>query len=213
MLAKPPLRPASSATRPLLGLVLAWALAGCPRPLAHQPLELQGSSPPDLAPLAAQLGVGDLFEVRVFQEPELSGAFRVGAEGTIDFPFCGRMSVLGETTGELAVKLTQCLKAGYVKEPQVTVTAREYNSKKVLVYGHVQKPGVFPYEDRMSILQAVAGAGGLAQFAAANQTSVIRILPEGEKRFRVPVQDIGLGKSENFYLRPGDVVFVPESWN
>jgi polysaccharide export outer membrane protein len=194
-------------------LAFVAVLAGCPRPLLETPAARTVSSPQEPLPLAAQLGAGDLFEVRVFQEPELSGAFRVGVDGSIDFPFCGRLAVGGMTSGEIARKLTDCLRGGYLKEPQVTVIAREYNSKRVLVYGHVQKPGVFPYEDRMSVLQALAAAGGFSQFAAKNQTSVIRAGEAGEERFRVPVEDIGIGRVPNFYLRPGDVVYVPESWN
>jgi protein involved in polysaccharide export with SLBB domain len=207
--------PARAVARAGLAAVIlgTGVLAGCPRPLLETPAERKVTSPPEPQPLASQLGAGDLFEVRVFQEAELSGAFRVGVDGSIDFPFCGRLPVAGLTTGEIGRKLTDCLKGGYLKEPQVTVIAREYNSKRVLVYGHVQKPGVFPYEDRMSVLQALAAAGGFSQFAAKNQTSVIRAGESGEERFRVPVEDIGVGRVPNFYLRPGDVVYVPESWN
>jgi protein involved in polysaccharide export with SLBB domain len=170
-------------------------------------------SPPDPAPLAARLGSGDLFEVRVFQEPDLSGAFRVGPDGTIDFPFCGRLEVAGKTTSEIALRLTECLRAEALKNPQVTVIARDQTSKKVVVFGHVQKPGSYPYEENMSVLQAIVAAGGFSQFADQNQTSVRRTVDGKDERFRVPVQDIGLGKAPNFYLRPGDTLFVPESWN
>lgn len=194
-------------------LAAACLVGGCPRPRVDATAEAKTLSPADPTVSADKLGVGDLFEVRVYQEQDLTGAYRVGPDGTIDFPFCGRLDVTGQTTSELATRLTKCLNAGYFRNPQVTVTAREFNSKKVLVYGHVLKPGSFGFEDQMTILQAIVLGGGFAQFAAQNQTSVLRTAGGVDERFRVPVQDIGLGRAPNFYLRPGDVVFVPESWN
>ncbi len=202
------------ATTVALGALLAAVatLTGCPRPALEAGAKVETASPAASVPLGARLGTGDVFEVRVFEEPDLSGVFRVGPDGTIDFPFCGRLNVRGETTSALATRLVTCLANGYLRHPQVTVTAKEYNSKKVLVYGKVQKPGVFPYTDDMSIVDAIVLAGGFAQFASGNGTSVIRPTATGEERFKVAVEDIGTGRAPNFYLRPGDVVFVPESW-
>jgi protein involved in polysaccharide export with SLBB domain len=197
---------------PSLVALLALVMSGCPRPTREAGPAVGSVSPPDPAPLAARLGSGDLFEVRVFQEPDLSGAFRVGPDGTIDFPFCGRVEVLGQTTGEVATRLTDCLRGGFLKNPQVAVIARDTSSKKVVVYGHVAKPGSYPYEENMSVLQAIVAAGGFAQFADQNQTNVIRTSGGRDERFRVAVQDIGMGRAANFFLRPGDIVFVPESW-
>jgi polysaccharide export outer membrane protein len=180
--------------------------------VVDQLLATATTSPRDPAPLADRLGAGDLFEVRVLQEPELSGIFRVGPEGRVDFPFCGPVEVGGRTAPEIAAVLRGCLSDGYVRDPQVVVTARESQSKKVVVYGHVQKPGAFVFEDDMTVVQAVVAAGGFSPFAAQNRTVVIRSSAAGEQRFEVPVQDIGLGRAPAFYLRPGDVVFVPESW-
>jgi polysaccharide export outer membrane protein len=92
------------------------------------------------------------------------------------------------------------------------VVAKETSSKKVFVFGHVQKPGTFAYEDGMTVIQAITLAGGLAQFGQANRTSVIRPTDGGpEQKYLVPVEDIGTGRAPNFYLQPGDIVFVPES--
>jgi polysaccharide export outer membrane protein len=88
---------------------------------------------------------------------------------------------------------------------------KEYNSKKVFVFGEVQKPGTFTFEDGMSIVQAVTLAGGFTKTAAQNSTSVTRRVQGQEVKVRVNVQDIALGKAPNFTLEPGDIVFVPES--
>jgi protein involved in polysaccharide export with SLBB domain len=185
---------------------------GCARTVADQIVLPPSQSPRDPAPLADRLGAGDLFEVRVLLEADLSGLFRVGPEGRVDFPFCGPVEVAGRTAPEVAELLRRCLSDGWVRDPQVVVTARESQSKKVVVYGHVQKPGAFVFEDDMTVVQAIAAAGGFTPFAAQDRTIVIRASPQEDKRFEVPVQAIGLGRAPSFYLRPGDVVFVPESW-
>jgi polysaccharide export outer membrane protein len=163
------------------------------------------------SPMASTLGTGDLLEVRVFQEVDLSGPFRVSVEGTIDYPLCGKVRVAKMTSSQAADAITGCLKNGYFKSPNVTVLIREYNSKKVFVFGEVQKPGTFPYEESMNIIQAVTLAGGFTRQAAKNSINVTRQVEGAEKKIRVPVEDIGVGREKNFLLQPGDIVFVPES--
>ena len=160
---------------------------------------------------ASTLGSGDLVEVRVFQEPDLSNAFRVSPEGTIDYPLCGKVALVGLTSSKAADALTACLQAGFLKSPQVSVLIREYNSKKVYVFGEVQKPGTYPYDENMTIIQAITLANGFTKLAAKNSVNVTRLIEAQEKKIRVPVEDIGVGREKNFMLQPGDIVFVPES--
>ncbi len=157
------------------------------------------------------MGVGDVFEVRVYQEPDLSGMYRVGPQGDIVFPLCGKVAVGGLTANTTADRLRACLADGFIRSPQVSVLVREYNSKKIFVFGEVQKPGTFTFEDGMSVIQAVTLAGGFTKTAAQNGASVTRIVDGQEMKIRVSVQDIALGKEPNFQLNPGDIVFVPES--
>ena len=160
---------------------------------------------------ATAVGPGDVFEIRVFQEPDLTGAHRVSADGSIDFPFCGRVHVGGLTAAAIADALTACLQPRYLKHPQVSVFIREFNSKKVFVFGEVQKPGTFAFDDGMSVVQAVTLAGGFTRIAARNACTVTRVIGGVEKRIKVPVEDIGAGRVPNFLLQPGDILFVPES--
>ncbi|HZI05612.1 MAG TPA: polysaccharide biosynthesis/export family protein, partial [Archangium sp.] len=157
------------------------------------------------------LGPGDLVEVRVFQEPEHSGVWALSAEGTIDYPLCGKVQLGGRTSSTAADALRECL-TRYLRHPDVSVLIREYNSKKVFVIGEVQKPGSFPYEEGMTIIQAISLAGGLTKVASPNSAHVAR--PEGgeQKKIRVPVKNISEGREKNFLLQPGDIVFVPESF-
>jgi polysaccharide export outer membrane protein len=158
------------------------------------------------------LGPGDLVEVRVFQEADLSGAYRLSPEGTVDYPLCGKVKLAAMTSSQAADALTSCLANGYLRRPQVSVLIREYNSKKIFIFGEVQKPGTFPYEENMSVVQAVTLAGGFTKVASKNGTQVTRTIAGLEKKIRVPVEDIGNGREKNFLLQPGDIVFVPESF-
>lgn len=211
---------------PFVLILSALAFAGCktPRPGGADTVSLDqlqqegggGSADAALTPPAhvevTTVGSGDLLEVRVFQEPDLSGAYRISPEGTIDFPLCGKVRLAGKTSSQSADALTTCLAHGYLRNPQVTVLVREYTSKKVFVFGEVQKPGTFPYEENMSVIQAITLAGGFTKIAAKNNTNVTRIVDGKELKIRVPVEDIGVGREKNFMLQPGDIIFVPESF-
>ncbi|WP_224249763.1 polysaccharide biosynthesis/export family protein [Hyalangium gracile] len=198
---------------PVLFLALLLAVASACRSAAPAtPLPLPSAE--DSSPASSQantMGPGDMVEVRVFQEPDHSGIWRVSPEGTIDYPLCGKVELAGRTSSTAADSLRECL-SRYLRRPQVSVLIREYNSKKIFVFGEVQKPGTFPYDGEMSIIQAITLAGGFTRTAAQNSTNVTRLVDGQERKIRVPVEDIGVGREKNFQLQPGDIVFVPESF-
>lgn len=158
------------------------------------------------------LGVGDVIDIRVFQEADLTGTFRISEEGTIDYPFCGRIQANGLSQGALADLLTACLRNGYLKNPQVTVFLKEFNSQKIFVLGQVNKPGTFSFEDRMTVVQAISLAGGFSKLAAKNSVIVTRRIEGSEQKFKLPVENIAEGRHANFTLLPGDIIYVPESF-
>jgi protein involved in polysaccharide export with SLBB domain len=199
--------------RPLL-VVLAGALAlsGCiprGRSRAAPPTPPIDASAVQVG--ASTLGPLDVIEVRVYREQEISGVYQIGAEGDVVFPLCQRVVVAGLTPNGAAERFRACLADGFMRDPQVTVLVREYNSKKIFVFGEVQKPGTFVFQDGMSVVQAVTLAGGFTKTASQNSTSVTRRINGQEVKVKVNVQDIALGKAPNFTLEPGDIVFVPES--
>lgn len=199
----------------LLTTLTAVLLAGCASPRGPRGLADASASAPKPLPASATaqtLGSGDVFEVRVVGEEDLSGAYRVSSDGSVAFPFCGRVEVGGKTAPETSEALTACLADGYIKNPQVSVFIKERNSKKVFVFGEVTRPGTFAYEDGMSIVQAITLAEGFSKAAARNSVVVTRSIEGEDRRFKVQVDDIGTGKQENFLLQPGDVIYVPESF-
>jgi polysaccharide export outer membrane protein len=202
------MRPSAFLLALLLGVAPACRTAP-PAPVLPPASSVETQDAP--VPSGGTLGPGDLVEVRVFQEPDSSGVWRVSPEGTIDYPLCGKVELRGRTSSTAADALSQCL-GRYLRHPQVSVLIREYNSKKVFVFGEVQKPGTFPLDGEMSIIQAITLAGGFTKLAAKNSTNVTRLIDGQERKIRVPVEDIGVGRERNFMLQPGDIVFVPESF-
>jgi polysaccharide export outer membrane protein len=156
------------------------------------------------------LGVGDSIDVRVFGEADLSGTYRVGGDGTISYPLTGAINVLGLEAPEAAKRISQRLSDGILRAPQVTVTLREQTSKKIYIIGQVSKPGTFTYTPSMSVLEAITNAGGFTPIAAKNDTTVTRNESGTKTIVKVPVEDIGEGRAKNVYLRPGDIISVPE---
>jgi polysaccharide export outer membrane protein len=160
---------------------------------------------------ASTLGPGDVFEVKVYDEKELSGIYRVSSAGSISFPLIGKVQLEGMTSTDAADLIQGRLGEKYLRNPQVSIFIKEYNSKKISVFGQVNKPGTFKYEDKMSVTQAVSMAGGFTKMAAKDDTNITRIEDGEEKKYPVPVESIAQGQAKNFYLQPGDIVYVPES--
>ncbi len=188
----------------------ACVLASCVPPRGSGVVNAASSAP--TAMTANTLAVNDLLEVRVYQETDLSGVYRVSPTGNVDFPLCGKVQVADKTASGAAEAITDCLKGGYVRRPQVTVLVKEFNSKKVFVFGEVSKPGSFTWEDGMTIVHAISQAGGLLRTASKNNVNVTRVVNGREEKLPVKMEDIVIGREKNVALRPGDIIFVPESF-
>jgi len=152
-----------------------------------------------------------VFDVRVYGEEDLSSTYRVASDGTIDYPLIGTVNVDGLTPTDITKLLERKLLEGdFLKKPHVSILVKEYNSKKISVFGQVTKPGTFPYEEGMNVVEGISRAGGFTSMARPNDTTVTRVVAGAERRFKVPVEAIGQGRASNFILRPGDIIFVPE---
>lgn len=157
------------------------------------------------------LGPGDVFEVRVFGEKDLSAKYQVGPEGTIRFPFLGVIPVQGKEADEVAREIAGRLKEGqFLLDPQVSVYVEQTNSKRYSVIGAVAKPGTFPIIPGMTVVQAVSNAGGFTPLASKDDTVVTRKVKGKLERYRISVSEVTRGNADDFPLRAGDIVFVPE---
>ena len=155
------------------------------------------------------IGPGDSVQIQVYREPDLSLDQIVSQDGTISLPVTGSIQVVGKTRKELEIELRTALGKSGLSQPKVSILIKKLVSAKISVYGEVNKPGTFPYEAGMSVVQAITLAAGLKKTALRDRVSIIH--PNGE-RLEVPVRQIGLGKVPNVPLLPGDVIYVPESY-
>ena len=194
-----------AAARLAVSLVLAACLAvGCTRSN-----NAQSSSEASVGD--STLGPGDVFDVRVFGEEKLSGAYQVGPDGTIDFPFLGQVAVGGREPERAAVQIREGLMArDIMRDPHVSVFVTESNSRRISVLGAVTKPGTFPIVPGISVIQAVSNAGGFTPLASKDDTVVTRRIDGKLQRYRVAVSQVSRGNQDDFPLRAGDIVFVPE---
>lgn len=161
------------------------------------------------------LAAGDLIEVSVYREAELLRQVRVSQNGVISFPLIGEVKVLGLSVLETERLISQRL-TGYLVSPQVTVFIKEYKSKQIYVLGEVAKPGSFglPPETKMTVVEAIALAGGFTAVAAPDRTRVIRRKAGQSETLLVEVSAITRRgeKDRDIPLEPNDVVFVPQSF-
>jgi protein involved in polysaccharide export with SLBB domain len=157
------------------------------------------------------LGAGDTFEVRVYGEKELTGKYSVERDGSVDFPLIGRVIVDGLEPAQVSDEIEIRLKDSEVlKNPQVSVLVTTYASKRISVVGAVSKPGNFPMANGLTVVQAIGLAGGFTSLADRNATLVTRRNKGKTNRFRVAVESVTEGKTDDFALQAGDIVYIPE---
>lgn len=164
---------------------------------------------------AYRIAAGDVLSVRVWNQDSMSAPnVRVREDGIISIPFLQDVDVVGMTPAELASRLTVKLKT-YVVNPVVTVVVEERRPVRVSVLGEVARAGVYDLDRNAGVLQALAAAGGLTQFAQTGRIFVLRQghwadgSPEPARiRFRYEALAAGAGKASAFRLRSGDVVVV-----
>jgi len=154
----------------------------------------------------------DIITIDVVGEKDLSKELRVSTSGTITFPFLGSIEVKGKTPAEVESLLKEKLGKDYLVDPQVIITVKEYRSRTVSVIGQVNKPGVIalPAEQKLSILEAIAQAGDLAKSANKNRIEVSR---KGKtQKFTLDDLKKDTNPEKKFWLEPGDVIYVHESF-
>ena len=200
--------------RPLRLAVLLSA--GCLHspPITENNRVTQGPADPVPASVTTQgelsLGPGDTFEIHVFGEPDLSNTYRVGVDGSIDYPLIGRLLVVGMDPHQVAEIITTKLGDKFLKNPYVSILVKDQPSKRITIIGQVTRPGTFPFAANMNIVEAITLAGGFTPIASRNKISITRSEAGQKISLEVPVAEIGEGKARNVPLRPGDIISVPE---
>jgi len=186
-------------------------------------IALPVATPPPVAQNANYVvGPQDVITVTVFNEPQLSGRFRVDNDGQFNYPFLGRIKAAGTTLTDVAAVVRSRLADGYLRNPQVTVEVEQFRSQNVFVIGEVRAPGRYTLTSSVTIVEALAQAGSVAPSAGAEVlvlhpmqlAGASPTLPEnGDAEVqRVSLSDIQAGKlSANVVVRDGDTIFVPKA--
>jgi polysaccharide export outer membrane protein len=152
------------------------------------------------------VAVGDLINVRVYNQEGMSAKVRVRSDGRVSLPFLGDVEAAGSSPTELSRRLQLLLKS-FVLTPVVTVSLEEASPLEVYVVGEVVHPGRYRIDQQGSILLAIAAAGGLTPFAVDDRIFVIRREPEWVRiRFRLESLTHNPGKDAAFRLRTGDTI-------
>lgn len=164
-----------------------------------------------LAPESYQLRPGDIVAVSVWQEPGLEQLVLVRPDGGISFPLAGDLNAAGLTVRELSTALKERL-TKYISDPVVTVTLQEIPGNRIYVIGRVNKPGDFPLVTRgVTVMQALAMAGGLTPFADESKIKVLRKVAGTERSIPFDYKKVRRGEAleQNIALQAGDVIVVP----
>jgi len=200
----------------LAAIVAATAVA----PSAAQ----ESESPPDAAPQSAPgqntpgltrslvLGAGDVVAISVWREPDVSaGSLVVRADGKITLPLIKEVFVAGLTPSQVEQTLEDKF-SEFIRDPDVTVMVQQIKSQRVFVYGGVSRPGFVDLVGDMTVLEALAMAGGLSDYAKKKKIYVIR--EQDGQKVTLPYDYVGVISGENveadFVLRPGDTIVVPQ---
>jgi polysaccharide export outer membrane protein len=156
------------------------------------------------------IGPGDILNIYVWKEPELTQDVTVMSDGRISFPLIGEITVQGQTVTSLKEEITEKLKA-YVTTPEVTVIVRESRSRIIYTIGKLAQPGPYPLEANMTVLQGLSTAGGFTEWADTKSIRVIRREGNRERHLRFNYNDFISGRNieENVLLEPNDTIVVP----
>jgi protein involved in polysaccharide export with SLBB domain len=183
----------------VLGLLAVVSLAGCAQGT------LASGTADETVEAAARviedyrLGAADKVRVTVFGEEALTGEFIVGANGKISLPLIGETQAAGLTISEFQTEIANALSQGFINEPRVS--AEVLNYRPFYILGEVNQPGTYPYTNNLTVLNAVATAGGFTYRANINRVFIKRVDGDGEVEYPLTTAT---------RVAPGDTIRIGE---
>lgn len=190
----------------------ARAQSGAPRPNGQPPATPTGPTAPANAPTPPPgytIGPDDVLVVGVWKDKDLSSEVVVRPDGKVSLPLVNEIDAAGLTVDEFRKALTTAYEK-YQADPTVLVSVKQINSRKVYITGNVGKAGPYPLSGPTTVVQLIAMAGGVTEYADTENISVLRIEKGTTLSFRVNYKDIAKRKNlkQNIELKPGDTVIV-----
>ncbi len=206
----------------LLLLTAVWSLTGNGRAQ-----NADDSPPAEPAPKAGDSGVmtaaspeyilrqGDVVMVKVYQEDDLTAVSRIGKNGAITMPLLGSVKVVSNSLEKATLIIHDLLAKDYLVDPQVTLNVTEFAKRRFTVLGQVQRPNTYdmPADDSVSLLQAIATAGGYTRIGNPRKITVQRTVGTENKVIKLDAEAMAVDKQEKpFEILPDDVIIVGEKW-
>lgn len=181
-------------------------LAGCASTYPPAPAQVASDD------YTYHIGPGDMLNIIVWRNPELSMSVPVRPDGKIAAPLIEDLPAIGKNPTTLARDIETAL-GKFIRDPVVTVVVTSFvgpYSEQIRVVGEAAKPQILPYRQKMSLLDVMIAVGGMTDFADGNAASILR----GGKQYAVRIKDLVKrgDVSANVEMAPGDVLIIPQSW-
>jgi polysaccharide export outer membrane protein len=199
----------------ILGISVALvALVGCSDEQTLPPVGITASTASYTDTTDYRIGPGDMLNVVVWRQAELSSRVPVRPDGRISMPLLGDVVAAGKTPTNLAKEIQEKLKP-YVKDPLVTVTPTEFVgpiARQIRVIGEAAQPRAIPYSSNMTVLDVMIQVGGLTRYADGDRAVIIRMENGAEKSYHVHLDELirDGDVEQNVAMRPGDVLIIPQ---
>ena len=196
----------------ILAFSLLVLMSAAPAPAQSTTGRTANGAPSDKAATAAatdyRLVTGDKLRIEVYKDTQLSQSLQVRPDGKITLPLIGDIMAAGHTPTGLRDTIAAALKE-YITNPVVTVIVVEAQPQTVSVLGEVANPGPQIMKGQLSVLEALAMAGGFKEFANTKNITIRRPTPSGVQIIKFNYKDAIKGDSKPLYLQSGDLIIVP----
>jgi polysaccharide export outer membrane protein len=191
----------------VLPLVVSLS-AMAPQALTERPVSAVVT--PVVLPADYVIGADDRLAISFWRDKELSADVVVRPDGRISLPLLNDVQAAGLTPDQLRERLLK-VAAQFVDDPSATVIVKEIHSRRAFITGNVEKPGSYPLNTPMTVMQLIATAGGLREFVGGRNIVILRREGDRDLRLAFDYQAVVKGRQvkQNVELRPGDTVIVP----
>ncbi|MBL0711443.1 MAG: polysaccharide export protein [Colwellia sp.] len=199
-------------------VLFAYIISACSTNSSHTlpTATLHPSNTADVNAYKYLIGAGDVLNIFVWRNPEVSGSFVVRPDGMITTSLVEDIEVAGKTPTELARSIEGIL-ATYLRDPIVTVTVNSFVgpfSEQIRVIGEAAQPKAINYTQHMTLLDVMIQVGGLTEFADGDDAVLVRIEDGKQKQYNIMIDEL-LKDGEinaNIDMLPGDIIIIPEAW-
>lgn len=158
------------------------------------------------------IGANDLLEIEVFGVDELKRTVRVNSSGQVSLPLIGAVAVAGLTSADAQALIARAYEKDYLRDPQVSIFIKEFTSQRITIDGAVARPGIYPLVGQVTLLRALAMAGGGGQLADLENVVLFRPGANGQSiAERYDVDKIRLGEVPDPVMQGDDILVVNRS--